>query len=57
MKLLNRRARRPPQPCTGLCRAVHRAEDGEVYIRRHATTQLYTPMELEEMRRVFALSK
>ena len=42
---------------TGVPAAYHRAEDGQVYIRRHATTQLYTPMELEEMRRVLALSK
>ena len=41
---------------TGVPTVYHRAEDGEVYIRRHATTQLYTPMELEEMRRVLALS-
>ena len=41
---------------TGVPATYHKAEDGEVYIRRHATTQLYTAMELEEMRRVLALS-
>ena len=39
---------------TGMPKVIYRAEDKMVYIRRHATTQLYTETELEEMLQVAA---
>ena len=41
---------------TGMPEVIYRAEDKMVYIRRHATTQLYTETELEEMLEVVAKS-
>ena len=41
---------------TGMPEVMYRAEDKMVYIRRHATTQLYTETELEEMFEVVAKS-
>ena len=41
---------------TGMPEVMYRAEDKMVYIRRHATTQLYTQTELEEMLEVVAKS-
>jgi len=41
---------------TGMPEVIYRAEDKMVYIRRHATTQLYTETELDEMLEVVAKS-
>ena len=42
---------------TGMPEVIYRAEDKMVYIRRHATTQLYTETELKEMIKVTVKDK